>query len=139
MAAGNFGGGVTISVDANDNATFTAIGEVLSINPPGQEYPMVDFTVLGDTVQQMFPSPTMNAPEWDVTVLLDRTEAEQPEIDGIVGDSTFHSWKIDFPWATVDEVDMEACVKSVSYGEVTNDGRLEATYSMINNTVNTWS
>ena len=139
MALGLFGNGVTLSVDANDNASFTAVGEILSINPPGQEYEMIDFTTLGDTVMQMVPSPTMNAPEWNFTVLLDRTEAEQPEIDSIIGDATFHSWRIDFPWASVDQVDFEACVTSVEYGEVTNDGRLEVTYNLVNNTVNTWS
>lgn len=139
MAAGLFGNAVVLSMDEDDNAAYTTIGEVISISPPGQEYAMVDFTVLGDTVQNQFPSPVMNAPEWSFTLLLDRTETEQPAIDSIVGDSTYHSWRIDFPWASVDTCDFEACVNSVSYGDVTSDGRLEATYTLVNNTVNTWS
>lgn len=139
MARGIFGNGVTLEVDENDDSTFTTVGEVLSINPPGQEFEPVDFTVIGDTVQKMVPSPTMNAPAWDFTVLMDRTEAEQPAIDAVIGSATFHSWRITYPWATADQVDFEACVVAVEYGEVTNDGRIEATYRLINNTVNTWS
>lgn len=137
--AGFFGSTLTVAVDENDDASFTTLGEVISCTPPGKSFEMVDFTVLGDTVQQLKPSPIETAPELTVTVLADRTQAEQAAIDGVIGDSTFHSWQLVHPWASADTQDFEGCVREVSYGEITPDGRIEATYVIVGNTTVTWS
>lgn len=137
--AGFFGNGVTIAVDEDDNASFTTVGSVMTIQPPSREFDRVDFTVLGDSVQQMHLSPIMTAPEWEVTILMDRTQAEQVAIEGVVGDDTAHSWQLVFPWATLNTLDFEAKVFSESTSEIVSADSIQRTFNLVNTTTLTWS
>jgi hypothetical protein len=74
-----FGNSVTLSADG------ASVGSIKTITVPPREHARVDFTVLGDTVQQMHLSPVMDAGELEFTVLLDSSVAAQKAIYDDVG------------------------------------------------------
>lgn len=124
--AGYFGNAVTLSADG------ATVGSVKSISVPSREFPRVEFTVLGDTVQQMHLSPVMDAGELEFTVLADNSVAAQKAIYDLVGVDTAVAFVIDFPWAGSSDVyTFNGKVYGDEISEVTSGDSLEITFKVV--------
>ena len=125
--AGHFGNGVTLTVNSK------AVGSVKSISVPGQEFPRVDFTVLGDTYQQMQTSPVADAQGLEFTCLMDLENiADQKAIRSYVGDNTAYTCVVDFPWGATDDVfTFSAKLYGDEISEITSGDAIEITLKAV--------
>ena len=120
-----FGNGVTMTADG------ATVGSVRSITVPPREHARVDFTVLGDTVQQMHLSPLMDAGELEFTVLCDNSVAAQKAIYDDVGSDTAQVFVITFPWASNNTYTFSGKIYGDVISEVQSAEALEITFKCV--------
>lgn len=120
-----FGNSVTLSADG------ASVGSIKTITVPPREHARVDFTVLGDTIQQMHLSPVMDAGELEFTVLLDSSVAAQKAIYDDVGTDTAQAFVITFPWASDNTYTFSGKIYGDEVSEVTSGDSLEVTFKVI--------
>jgi hypothetical protein len=125
--AGHFGNGVTLKVNS------LVVGAIKSITAPATEHARVDFTVLGDTYQQMQTSPVAEAQELEFTCLMDLENiANQKAIRSYVGTNTAYACEIDFPWGATDDVySFSAKLYGVESSEITSGDAIEITFKAV--------
>ena len=134
-----FGNGVSLKHDVDDGGTFTTFGQVLRIQIPGQEWDLVSFLVLGDTVDPMHVAPVQNAPTWECAVFHDQDETEQAAVNAIVGSDTAHSWQVVWPFTTLSQSDFEAKIYATENEQIVPKEGIIKVYQFVNTTVQTFS
>ena len=134
-----FGNGVILNEDINDDSTFDPIGQVLNIQPPNQEWDLVSFLALGDTIDPMHVAPVLNAPEWEAAIYMDRAIASQQTLDGVVGVDTAHKYQLVYPFASDNTADLMAKIYATEINEISSKEAIIKIYRFVNSTDITWS
>lgn len=134
-----FGNAVVLNEDIDDGGTFDAVGQILTIQPPNQEWDLVSFLALGDTVDPMHISPVLNAPEWECAIYMDRNESGQTKIDAAVGSDTAHSYQLVYPFSANNTADFEAKIYATEVNEIASKEAIIKVYRFVNTTDITWS
>jgi hypothetical protein len=123
--AGYFGNQVTLSADG------ASVGTIKSITVPPREFARVDFTVLGDTVQQQHLSPVMDAGELEFTLLADNSIAAQKAIFDDVGTDTAQTFVLTFPWASNNTYTFSGKIYGDEISEVQPAESLDITFKVV--------
>ena len=127
-----FGNGTVIAHDVDDGGIFDDFGQVVRCQPPGRAWDLVDFTVLGDTYQQMDIAPVENAAEWEMAVFQDNDQADQTAINAVVGSNTAHTWRITGSEATLNQREFEAKIFSTEHEQIVPKEGVIKVYKFVN-------
>ena len=128
-----FGADITVTIDGN------SVGNLVSFTPPSEEFDRVDFTGLADSYPDTKLPDIPNAAEFDLLVDLDRSDATQGTLEGLVGVDTGVDLVITYPWATNNTYTQSVKVYAATPGEVTKKGRLQRTLSCVSVGAGAWS
>ena len=134
-----FGNGVVLAEDVNGDSTYTTVGQVLRIQPPGQAWDLVSFLVLGETYDPMHVAPVQNAAQWEVALFQDNDDAVQTAINAKVGWDTATAWKITFPEPTLNEATFSAKIFETENEQIVPKEGIIKVYRFVNTTPITWA
>ena len=93
MANARLGLGTVVKYDHDNDASYTTVGEISAIDPPGREYEMVDITNLADTLQVNLQG-IETTDVWTFTQIYQDGDTVHDYIDAAFDGKHNYSWQI---------------------------------------------
>ena len=111
MAEDNFGTLLLLGNLDGPPETFSAIGTVRSIDPPGLNKDPIEVTHQASTAKEFIVSPTPEVQEFVITFYA--VEADYTTLDGLLASGVSRNWQVQFPDASDMNYEFAAMVRGL--------------------------
>jgi hypothetical protein len=129
MADKNLALGSVVKVDHDADATYTVVGNVTSVTPPGRKRVRVDQTALADTLKT-YALGIEDFSEFTFAQYWDPGDTNHEIIDTLFGNNTDVNWQCLYGSAPIQTDQFSGKVSDMTPGELTTDGMIMRTVTV---------